>query len=176
MTYKFDVLHNNSGHGVIDPHFKVLFGAYPFGWAEAGSSSSPISTYYAKHLHDYTGKGLFCFQSVRMRGKNRRSCLLVSYEWSIVSQKPCIYTHVSVLLGWLSGREAEYMETLSDEQVTKDVIRTLKQFLKRQDRELPKLRRLIRWQTGSCWPPSLPGFANAGNKNVNWKTVSKAAV
>lgn len=49
------------------------------------------------------------------------------------------------VVGWLSGREAEYMETLSDEEVSKAVVSTLKKFLKKQKRDWPKLRRMIRY-------------------------------
>ena len=72
------------------------------------------------------------------------------------------------LPGWLSGREAEYMETLSDEQVTKDVISTLKQFLRRQNRELPTLRRMIRYVRATRSAASRDGSrARCGCANLN---------
>ena len=42
------------------------------------------------------------------------------------------------------GKEAEFYETLSDEEVMKTCLETLKSFLKKQNIELPKLQRIIR--------------------------------
>lgn len=55
----------------------------------------------------------------------------------------------NVLIGWLSGREAEYYETLSDEEVIRACVSALKQFLKHQDIDVPKIKRVIRsyWKT-----------------------------
>ena len=44
-----------------------------------------------------------------------------------------------VVVGWLSGREAEYMETLTDEEVGKTCIEILKKFLKKNGSSIPPL-------------------------------------
>ncbi|KAK2171723.1 hypothetical protein NP493_1034g00001 [Ridgeia piscesae] len=53
----------------------------------------------------------------------------------------------NVLVGWLSGREAEYMETLSDEEVGRMCIEVLKMFLKNNGSSLPQLKHV----TTSKW-------------------------
>ena len=44
-------------------------------------------------------------------------------------------------IGWLSGREAEYIETLSEEEVGEKCVETIKQLLKTTD--IPKLKRVV---------------------------------
>ncbi len=46
-----------------------------------------------------------------------------------------------MLSGWLSGREAEYIETLTEEEVGNKCVETMKQILKVS--ELPKLKRVV---------------------------------
>jgi spermine oxidase len=53
----------------------------------------------------------------------------------------------NVLVGWLCGREAEFMETISDEDVSQRCVEVLKTFLK--NFHIPNLKRFIRskWKT-----------------------------
>lgn len=53
----------------------------------------------------------------------------------------------SVLIGWLCGREAEYMETLSEDEIGRQCIDVLKAMLKKDS--LPPLRRVVcsRWKS-----------------------------
>ena len=43
--------------------------------------------------------------------------------------------------GWISGREAEYMETLTIEEVGETCARTLKEFLGKSIKEFPNLKK-----------------------------------
>ena len=45
--------------------------------------------------------------------------------------------------GWLCGREAEYMETLSEEQIGKQCVNAIRQFTKKAWPNIPKLKRVI---------------------------------
>ncbi|XP_074641836.1 spermine oxidase-like isoform X2 [Tubulanus polymorphus] len=45
--------------------------------------------------------------------------------------------HDNVLVGWLSGKEAMYMESLSEEEVGRACVEALRKFLKRSDIPLP---------------------------------------
>ena len=45
--------------------------------------------------------------------------------------------------GWLCGHEAEYMETLSEEQIGKQCVNAIRQFTKRAWPNIPKLKRVI---------------------------------
>ena len=47
-----------------------------------------------------------------------------------------------VFSGWLSGKEAKYSETLSDEEIGATCVKVLENFLKRKD--LPKIKRVMR--------------------------------
>lgn len=59
----------------------------------------------------------------------------------------CILTFI----GWLSGREAEYMEKLSDEEVGKRCVEVLTAFLRKTIRKMPNLKKVTRWVTfGGC--------------------------
>jgi len=53
----------------------------------------------------------------------------------------------SVLIGWLCGREAEYMETLTDEDIAEKCVAWLKVMLKKDN--LPRVKRVVRsdWKT-----------------------------
>jgi len=48
------------------------------------------------------------------------------------------------LTGWLSGRESEYMETLSDEEVGQKCVEMLKSFLGKV-RKVPTLKKVTRY-------------------------------
>lgn len=50
----------------------------------------------------------------------------------------------NVLMGWLSGREAEYMEKLSDEEVGKRCVEVLTAFLRKTIRKMPNLKKVTR--------------------------------
>lgn len=52
----------------------------------------------------------------------------------------------NVLIGWLSGREAEYMEKLSEEAVGEATVEVLSKFLKKTTPVMPKLVRVTRSQ------------------------------
>ncbi|GAB1603984.1 spermine oxidase-like [Argonauta hians] len=52
--------------------------------------------------------------------------------------------HKNVLLGWLCGSNALYMESLTEEQVGKDCAKVLSKFLQNQNIPLPKVTR-TRW-------------------------------
>ncbi|XP_064599632.1 peroxisomal N(1)-acetyl-spermine/spermidine oxidase-like isoform X2 [Liolophura sinensis] len=54
--------------------------------------------------------------------------------------------HEHVLIGWLSGREAMYIESLTEEQIGNDCVAVLKKFLKK---DIPKPKRVIRTTWGS---------------------------
>jgi spermine oxidase len=54
----------------------------------------------------------------------------------------------NVLMGWLSGQEAEYMETLTDEEVGRQCVAVLKAFLSKT-KPVPQLKKVTRsfWRT-----------------------------
>ena len=52
-----------------------------------------------------------------------------------------IYVHL-LIQGWLSGREAEFVEMLTEEEVGKKCVEAIKSFLNKK--ELPILKRVIR--------------------------------
>jgi len=49
----------------------------------------------------------------------------------------------NVLVGWLCGREAEYMESLSEEQVGRQCVDAIKKFTRKAWPKIPKLKRVI---------------------------------
>lgn len=51
-----------------------------------------------------------------------------------------IFLHVCA--GWLSGKEALFMETLTDEEVMQDMNKVLKMFL--QTQSIPNMTKVIR--------------------------------
>ncbi|XP_021378631.1 spermine oxidase-like [Mizuhopecten yessoensis] len=53
----------------------------------------------------------------------------------------------NVLVGWLSGKEALYMESLTEEQVGQDIVSFLKKFLKKKD--IPQPKKVIRTRWGN---------------------------
>lgn len=53
----------------------------------------------------------------------------------------------NVLIGWISGREAEYMETLTDEEVGRKCVESLKVFLSKTMKAFPNLKKVTR----SAW-------------------------
>ncbi|ESO98426.1 hypothetical protein LOTGIDRAFT_114635 [Lottia gigantea] len=55
--------------------------------------------------------------------------------------------HENILVGWLSGKEALFMESLTEEQIAEDSRDTLRKFLKNNDIPLPK--RVIRTRWGN---------------------------
>ncbi|ELT94559.1 hypothetical protein CAPTEDRAFT_225468 [Capitella teleta] len=64
----------------------------------------------------------------------------------------------NVLMGWLSGDEAEYMEKLSEEEVGKQCVDVLKRFLHRSVKELPNLKKVSR-STWKSNPFSLGAYS-----------------
>ena len=48
---------------------------------------------------------------------------------------------LSSLTGWLCGKEAEYMETLTEQEIGKQCLEVLKSFLK--GRSIPPLKRVV---------------------------------
>lgn len=55
--------------------------------------------------------------------------------------------HDNVLVGWLSGKEALYMESLTEEQIGQDIVEALKKFLNKKD--IPQPRKIIRTRWGN---------------------------
>ncbi|XP_050397042.1 spermine oxidase [Patella vulgata] len=55
--------------------------------------------------------------------------------------------HENILVGWLSGKEALYMESLTEDQIAEDCRDLLRKFLNRNDIPLPK--RVIRTRWGN---------------------------
>ena len=49
---------------------------------------------------------------------------------------------ILLISGWLCGKEALYMESLSDEQIAVDCQNVLKKFLKKDD--IPKPNKIVR--------------------------------
>ncbi|KAK0057399.1 spermine oxidase [Biomphalaria pfeifferi] len=52
--------------------------------------------------------------------------------------------HDNVLVGWLSGREAMYLESMSEEDLMRDMNRLVEMFVRTQRDTIPKLTRVIR--------------------------------
>ena len=53
-----------------------------------------------------------------------------------------LFTSFNIIVtGWLSGREAEFIETLTEEEVGEKCVETIKQVLKTTD--IPKLKRVV---------------------------------
>ena len=48
-----------------------------------------------------------------------------------------------IVAGWLCGREAEYMETLSNEVIGETCVELLKKFMKNTGWQLPNLKRVF---------------------------------
>jgi len=47
-----------------------------------------------------------------------------------------------LIIGWLSGKEALYMESLTEEQIGQDIVEALKKFLNKK--HIPQPRKVIR--------------------------------
>uniref|UniRef100_A0A0B6ZE42 Amine oxidase domain-containing protein n=1 Tax=Arion vulgaris TaxID=1028688 RepID=A0A0B6ZE42_9EUPU len=56
--------------------------------------------------------------------------------------------HENVLVGWLSGKEALFLESLSDEEVMQDMDKVVRMFLQSQSKDIPKLTKIIRTSWG----------------------------
>ncbi|BFZ02164.1 hypothetical protein BsWGS_05203 [Bradybaena similaris] len=56
--------------------------------------------------------------------------------------------HDNVLVGWLSGAEALFLETLSDEEVMQDMDKVVRMFLQSQSQSIPNLTKVIRTSWG----------------------------
>lgn len=55
--------------------------------------------------------------------------------------------HESVLVGWLSGKEALYMESLTEDQIAEDLVEVLKKFLQKD--HIPSPSKIIRTRWGN---------------------------
>lgn len=52
------------------------------------------------------------------------------------------FIYYCLIIGWLSGKEALYMESLTEEQIGQDIVEALKKFLNKKD--IPQPRKVIR--------------------------------
>jgi hypothetical protein len=68
--------------------------------------------------------------------------ILITILWLIFQQFKRI-AYYCLIIGWLSGKEALYMESLTEEQIGQDIVEALKKFLNKKD--IPQPRKIIRY-------------------------------
>ncbi|KAH9492971.1 hypothetical protein Btru_024011 [Bulinus truncatus] len=57
--------------------------------------------------------------------------------------------HDNCLVGWLSGKEAQFLETMTDEEIFQDMKEVIKTYLKSQSNNIPNLTKVMRTSWGS---------------------------
>ncbi|CAH1257564.1 PAOX [Branchiostoma lanceolatum] len=78
----------------------------------------------------------------------------------------------NTLLGWISGREAEYMETLSEEEIADTFVGLLKKFTGKEDIPQPVRTMITRWGSDALTCGSY-SYIHVGEKGDDINTVAE---
>ncbi|KAI8485057.1 hypothetical protein Bbelb_371630 [Branchiostoma belcheri] len=78
----------------------------------------------------------------------------------------------NTLLGWISGKEAEYMETLSEEEISNTFVSILKKFMGKEDIPKPVRTMITRWGSDALTCGSY-SYIHMGEKGDDINTVAE---